>query len=325
MKETINWGIIGLGKIARHFVNDLKLVSNAKLHAVASRSEAKAKDFATEFGASHAFGSYDDLMSCPDLDVVYIATPHIKHCENTLMCLKNKIPVLCEKPFAMNSSEVKKMIDTARANDTFLMEAIWTRFLPNTMRIVELIESGIIGDLVSLKADFGFKATVNLEGRLYNKALGGGSLLDIGIYPLFLAQLLFGNPQEIKAFAQIGETGVDENCSMLLKFSDTQHAILDSTIVNHTPTVAYIYGTKGRIKIHRRWHEADSFTLFELDKEPKQFSFDHEGAKGYKFEAEHVMKCLQEGKKESNLLPLSFSMDLMNLLDRVREEIGLVY
>lgn len=325
MEKTINWGILGLGKIARHFANDLKKVPHAKLHAVASRSADKAQSFANEYEAEYHYGSYEAMMDCPDLDVVYIATPHVFHCANTLLCLENKIPVLCEKPFAMNSDEVGKMIAAAKANDTFLMEAIWTRFLPNTLKVLEVIKNGAIGELISLKADFGFKATVDLEGRLYNKKLGGGALLDIGIYPVFLAQLLFGKPTDLKAFATIGTTGVDENNSILLRFSNRQHAILDSTVLNVTPTEAIIYGTKGSIKIHRRWHEASSFTLLEDDKAPQEFSFDYEDCRGYRFEAAEVGKCLRAGKKESEILPLSFSEDLMELLDSIRGEIGLVY
>ncbi len=325
MGNTFKWGIIGLGKIARKFAEDLQKSPNMELHAVASRDIEKAKTFAKEHQVKYSYGSYEALMTCPDLEAIYIATPHILHKKNTLLCIQNKIPVLCEKPFAMNSEEVEEMILAARTNDTFLMEAIWTRFLPTTLQIIEVIKSGKIGDLVMLKADFGFKAPLDFESRLYNKKLGGGSLLDIGIYPLFLAQLLFGKPSEIKAFAQIGKTGVDENCSMLLRFSQNQHAILDSSILNDTPTVAYIYGTKGRIKIHRRWHESNSFTVFELGKEPQEFSFDFEGCRGYRFEAEEVMKCVRAGKKESEVLPLSFSKDLMGLLDNVRAEIGLQY
>jgi len=325
MEKTFNWGIIGLGKIAQKFAEDLEKTPNSTLHAVASRSIEKAKIFAQNNQASHAFGSYESLMKCPDLDAIYIATPHILHHSNALLCLQSKIPVLCEKPFAMNSQEVEGMISAAKENDTFLMEAIWTRFLPTTRKILEVIQNGTIGELVMLKADFGFKAPYDLEGRLYNKNLGGGSLLDIGIYPLFLAQLLFGKPSEIKAFAQIGKTGVDENCSMLLRFSNNQHAILDSTILNDTPTVAYIYGTKGRIKIHRRWHESHSFTVFENGKNPHEISFDFEGCRGYRYEAEEVMRCVRAGKKESELLPLSFSKDLMELIDKVRSQIGLQY
>ena len=325
MEKIFNWGIIGLGKIARKFTEDLQKTPNSTLYAVASRSIEKAKMYAEEYQVAHAFGSYEKLVNCPDVDAIYIATPHIMHHEHTLLCLRNKVPVLCEKPFAMNSQEVEEMISAAKENDTFLMEAIWTRFLPTTKKILETINKGTIGELVMLKADFGFKAPINLESRLYDKNLGGGSLLDIGIYPLFLAQLLFGKPSEIKAFAQLGKTGVDENCSMLLRFSENQHAILDSSILNDTPTVAYIYGTKGRIKIHRRWHESNSFTVFENDKEPHEISFDFEGARGYRFEAEEVMRCVRTGKKESDLLPLSFSKDLIALMDKVRAEIGLQY
>ena len=325
MEKTFNWGIIGLGKIAKKFAEDLQKTPNTALHAVASRSIEKAKNFANEYEVKHAYGSYESMMTCPDLDAIYIATPHVLHGVNTLLCLQHKIPVLCEKPFAMNTKEVEQMVVAAKENDTFLMEAIWTRFMPTMVKILEVIQNGTIGELVMLKADFGFKAPLDFERRLYNKNLGGGSLLDIGIYPLFLAQLLFGKPSEIKAFAQIGKTGIDENCSMLLRFSQNQHAILDSSILNDTPTVAYIYGTKGRIKIHRRWHESKSFTVFEEGKDPQEFSFDFEGCRGYRFEAEEVMRCVRAGKKESEILPLSFSKDLMELLDNVRKEIGLEY
>ena len=331
MTKTINWGIVGLGKIARHFANDLKLTPHAKLHAVASRSIEKAKIFAEDFDATHFYGSYEELLACPDLDVVYIATPHPMHCENALLFLKEGIPVLCEKPFAMNLEEVERMISAARESNTFLMEAIWTRFLPMTKKLLELVDSGVIGELVSVKADFGFQAPVDLESRLYNKKLGGGSLLDIGIYPLFLAQLLFNRNQtttdnfpEVKAFAQIGKTGIDENCSMLLRFSPNQHAVLDATVVNDTPVEAHIYGTKGSIKIHQRWHESKKLRLTVKGKAPQEFHFQY-AARGYRFEAEEVGNCLRAGKRESELLPLSFSRGLIKLLDAVRQEIGLEY
>ncbi|MEM6963177.1 MAG: Gfo/Idh/MocA family oxidoreductase [Bacteroidota bacterium] len=325
MKETINWGIIGLGKIARQFANDLKYVPHAQLHAVASRSAAKAKDFAAAFGATHSFGSYEEMMRCDDLDVVYVATPHVKHCENTIMCLENGIAVLCEKPFAMDSGEVQRMIAAAKANDTFLMEAIWTRFLPHIKKVIEHIQSGIIGEVKLLRADFGFKAPIDFAGRLYNKSLGGGSLLDVGIYPLFLAQLLMGNPIDLRASAHIGQTEVDESCAMILRYAEDKMAVLDSSIVRDTPMQAGIYGTRGKIQIQSRWHESNTFTIVELDKAPQTFTFDYEGAKGYRYETQHVVECLQRGKKESDLLPLSFSLDLMNLLDEVRAKIGLVY
>lgn len=320
----MNWGIIGMGRIARKFANDLKLLPNAKLHAVASQSLERAQEFGKEYLVPHAFGRYEEIVNCPDLDVVYIATPHVQHCENTILCLRHKIPVLCEKPFAMNLEEAHKMVMTARENQTFLMEAIWTRFIPTIVKAMELVESGIIGEVISIKADFGFKAPFNPEGRLFNRELGGGSLLDIGIYPAFLALLILGKPSKIKAFANIGTTGVDEELGAVLQYNDGKLAHLHSTIRSITKTEAFIYGEQGTIHLHTRWHEPTGMTLLLQDGRPKPFHFDFKG-KGYHYEAEHVMQCLQTGKTESPLLPLDFSLDLMELLDDIRKEAGIFY
>ena len=207
MKNTFNWGVIGCGRIAHKFADDIQAISGASIHAVATRSLAKAKDFAKLYNAPHALDSYEALLEIEGLDVVYIATPHVLHAENSIMCLKAKIPVLCEKPLAMNTRQVQQMIVAARANETFLMEALGTRYLPSIAKTLELIKSGEIGDLNSVNADFGFAAEYNPEGRLFNRDLGGGALLDIGIYPLFLALLLFGKPEHINANATFGTTG----------------------------------------------------------------------------------------------------------------------
>ena len=324
MNKTYKWGIIGLGKIAHKFAQDLQKIPQAKLQAVASRTLEKAKRFADEYKAPTFYGSYEEMILEEKLDAVYIATPHVFHSENALLCLNNKIPVLCEKPFAMNRKEVEQMIDAAKTNDTFLMEAFWTRFLPSTLKVLQIIQEGTIGDIISVKADFGFKAEVDLKGRMYNKDLGGGSLLDIGLYPVFLALLILGKPEEIKAFARIGKTGVDEECNMLFRYAGDRSAILNSTVLYDTKTEAYIYGTKGKIHIPRRWHESDKFSLHVDNQSPQEFVFDF-NCKGYRYEAEEVMRCLADGRKESELFPLSFSMDLMNLLDWIRKEVDLVY
>lgn len=324
MINPFNWGVIGPGKIAHKFVQDLKATGNARLHAVASRDEDRAKAFAAQYGASHYYGGYEQIVTCPDLHAVYIATPHTGHMENTVMCLESKMPVLCEKPFAMNAREVREMIAAARRNDTFLMEALWTRFLPTTQKALEIIESGTIGEVLSVKADFGFKAEFNPEGRLFNRALGGGSLLDIGIYPAFLSLLILGKPQSIKAMANIGSTGVDEECGALLQYEGGKMAHLHSTILARTKTEAFIYGEKGTIHMHTRWHEPTSMSLLIEGERPEDFHLEMPG-KGYHYEAAEVMKCLSEGKKESDLMPLSFSLDLIELLDAIREEAGVVY
>ena len=324
MQKTYKWGIIGLGKIAHKFANDLLQISHAEFHAVASRSLEKAKEFAGEYKVANFYGSYEEMILQAELDAVYIATPHVFHCENTLLCLQNKVAVLCEKPFAMNRKEVKQMVDAAKSNDTFLMEAFWTRFLPSTIKVLEIIKEGQIGEVLSIKADFGFKASTDPNGRMYNANLGGGSLLDIGLYPVFLALLILGKPDDVKAFAKIGDTKIDEECNMLFQYNEGQSAILNSSILYETTTEAHIYGTKGMIHIPRRWHESDKFTLYIEGQSSQEISFDY-NCKGYQYEAEEVIRCLDAGKKESDILPLSFSMDLMNLLDRVRKEINLVY
>lgn len=324
MTKTINWGIIGLGKIAHKFAQDLAQVKDARLLAVASTSSGRAQDFATTYGAPHAYGSYEGILECPDLDVVYIATPHNLHYSSTLLCLNKGIAVLCEKPFAIHARQAAEMIETARAQDTFLMEALWTRFLPVTEKALELIESGAIGEVLSVKADFGFKAVFEPRSRLYDPVLGGGALLDIGIYPLFLAQLLLGKPASIKALAHIGPTGVDEETGVILQYAGGQMAHLHASIRSKTKTEAFIYGELGAIHIHTRWHESTALTLLKHEQRPLDFAFPMRG-RGYNFEAQEVVHCLQEGLKESQRWPLKSTQSLMELLDAIRREAGIVY
>lgn len=324
MAKIYNWGIIGLGKIAHKFAQDLQVVKNAKLHAVASRSLEKAKTFGKKYNASHYYGSYNEILSCPKLDVIYIATPHVSHCANTILCLNHKIPVLCEKPFAINAAEVRRMIAASKNNNTFLMEALWTRFLPTIKKTLNLIERGTIGEVTSVKADFGFNAPVDMNSRLFDQNLGGGSLLDVGIYPVFLSLLVLGKPTSIKAVASIGKTNVDETCGMLLKYPDNKMAILHSSIVTKTSTEAFIYGTKGTIRINTRWHEPTSLTVMVEGKEPKDYFFEFD-SNGYSYEIEEVQRCLRAKKLGSELLSHHFSLDLIELLDEIRMIAGIYY
>lgn len=322
--KKINWGIIGPGRIAHKFAKDLASLPDAKLFAVASRSLDRAQAFARQYDAPHAFGSYEEIVNCSGLDVVYIATPHVRHHDNTLLCLRNRIAVLCEKPMAINPREVQAMIFEAQKQDTFLMEAIWTRFIPSHLKMWELINQGVIGKVLSVKADFGFKPHYQPDGRLFNKELGGGSLLDIGIYPVFLALNLLGKPDDIQALAQIGETGVDEEVGILFKYDSGEMAHLHSTIRSETKSEAFIYGEKGTIYLHSRWHEASTLSLLLPNERPRYYNFEY-NALGYRYEAEEVMRCLRAGKKESDALPLSFSADLMDLLFSIRHQVGLKY
>ncbi len=316
-QRAFNWGIIGLGKIAHKFAQDLALLPNARLCAVAAQSLERAEVFATTYHAPFAYGSYEEIVNTPDLDVVYIATPHSGHCTATILCLNHKIAVLCEKPLALNSDEVGKMITAARENDTFLMEALWTRFLPTTEFLLTLLEKNTIGKILSVHADFGFAGKIDPKSRLFNKNLGGGSLLDIGIYPVFLSLFLLGKPTKIQATSVIGTTGVDESCAMIFKYEQSQIAMLHSSVRANTPTEAFIYGEKGYIHWHGRFHEPNKgITLHIYGESPVFYPFEWDSI-GFTYEAEEVMRCLRENRKESERMSLTFSTDLMAILDEV--------
>ncbi len=324
MESTFNWGIIGPGKIARQFAADLAFIPGAKVHAVASREKSRAQAFAADFQAPFYYSHYTDILDCPDLDAIYVATPHVGHFDNTIRCLEAGIPVLCEKPLAMNFRQVELLIDTARRKNTFLMEALWTRFLPSTRLMLELIRKGEIGELVGVKADFGFRSDLPPEDRIFNKALGGGALLDIGIYPVFLALLLFGKASEIKAMAKIGSTGVDEDTHVLLRYPGGQMAQLHGSFLVDTKREAYVYGDTGTIHMHADWYQQTELSVFSAHTETQFFPVEKKGL-GYHYEAKAVMDCIAAGKIESDLMSHAFSAALMLSLDSIRREIGLIY
>jgi predicted dehydrogenase len=322
--RKIRWGILAPGHIARGFAAGLKVTDNAELYAVASRSYDKAAAFAHEFGFQKVYGSYAELANDPDVDVIYVATPHHLHFENTLMCLQKGKPVLCEKPFTINSKQLEILVKTARENKVFLMEAIWTRFLPGILKTLELINEGQIGQIKILNADFGFKGNYDPESRLFNPFLGGGGLLDIGIYPVFLSLLILGYPKEIQAVAVKAPTGVDESMSISLSYESGALANLHCTFKAHTNTDANIYGDKGKIHLKHQWIRANEMVFTRNDENPIELNFPSR-AKGYEYEAEEVMRCLEIGLTESPILGLNFSLQLMKLLDAIREKCNIVY
>lgn len=323
MKRKIKWGIIGLGKIANKFAKGLNSVENSELYAVASRDINKAVNFNTEYKAKKTFGSYEELMQDRDVDAIYIATPHSFHHELTMECIKHGKAVLCEKPFAINSVQTNEMIELAREKKVFLMEALWTRFLPHFQFVIEKVQTGELGKIQSIKADFGFKAEYNESGRLFNKSLGGGSLLDIGIYPVFMAYSMLGMPDDLEAKAKFTETGVDINCDIKFNYKQGVQAQLYSTLEEKTPTTAEIEMEKGKITLNSRFHEPTSITIFSDGKE-ENIEFGVE-TNGYNFEAEHVAEMILQGKTESDVWSHKHTQDLMSLLDRIREKIGLEY
>lgn len=324
MTKTINWGILGPGKIAKGFVSSFLKIHDAKLYAVASRDEEKAKAFAREYNIEKFYGSYEDLVNDPAVDVVYIATPHAFHAEQALLCLNHKKAVLCEKPLTLNHALAAEMVAVSRKNNTFLMEAMWTRFFPTTIKASELIQKGLIGVVKYVRADFGFHAPYDPKGRLFDLALGGGAMLDVGVYPLFLSLFLLGKPAEIKSFAQLSKSGIDKMTAALLFYESGAIADIFSSVVADTSKTAEIVGTAGTITIHAPWYKGSSLTLKPNNGQEKIYDLPYEGT-GFEFQIREVMHCLQTNKKESKLMPLDFSLMMAEVSDEIRRQCGVRY
>lgn len=319
----VRWGIVGAGKIAQSFSKDLALVSGGRLAAVASRSLEKAREFAAEYDAPHAFGSYDALFESETVDVVYIATPHTHHAEVAIRAMEAGKHVLCEKPMGVNRLEVERMIEAAKKSKVFLMEALWSRFNPTIKAVKQLVDSGEIGDVGYLYSNFAFYALDRDEkGRLLNPNLAGGSLLDIGIYPIFLSYLMLGIPTDILTKVHFHETGVEKQCSMIFDYHNA-HAMLYSGLTSDSEMKSEISGSKGSVFINPRWHEATSYTLIK-DGETRTLELPKIG-KGYTHEIEEVHKCLQSGKLESDLWSHQNSLDLIYLMDTIRQKTGIKF
>lgn len=321
--SVIRWGILGCGKIAHKFAQDLLTIPNAKLQAVASRSLGKSTIFGNEYNSLKNYGSYKELCTDDTIDVIYIATPHSFHFEHTMLCLNQSKAVLCEKPFALNSNQVVQMIALAKKKNVFLMEAMWTLFLPHYQYVLNLIQSRELGDITHLKADFGYQFDFDAQSRVYNKSLGGGSLLDIGIYPVFTALSMLGIPGTIEAKAKMSSTDVDENCKMLFQYKNGVEAELYSSVVYDTKTEAIITFEKGTVLIHSMFHEPSRLTI-ETENGVEEKTFEVR-TNGYSFEAAHVNEMLLNNRKESTLMSFDMSLQLIQLLDRIRDEIGLEY
>jgi predicted dehydrogenase len=322
--KKIKWCILGTGKISRIFAEGLKVVENSELYAVGSRSLENAESFAREFNVAKAYSSYEDAASDPDVNVIYIGTPHIHHCDNTLLCLEKGKNVLCEKPFGMNGNEVRKMIAKAKEKNLFLMEALWSRFLPNIIKAKELIDSGEIGKVKFLNSCFSVKSSYGPEHRQFNRKLGGGSLLDIGIYNVFLSLFLLGKPKDFIAMAGIGNNEVDNSCSFTFKYDDDTLAVMYSSFMAECSSIAEIHGETGKILLPHMFHCPNDVKIIRSNGEEKTIPFKF-NSNGYNFEAEEVVKCLQTGKTQSDLMSWNDSLDLIDMLDSIRKRCGIFY
>jgi dihydrodiol dehydrogenase / D-xylose 1-dehydrogenase (NADP) len=325
MIDTLHWGIIGCGNIASSFAKGLRHVNGAELTAAASRSADKAARFAKEHGALRSYGSYEDILDDREINVVYIATPHHLHMENSLMAIEAGKHVLCEKPIAINSKQAKRMADAARQARVFLMEGMWTRFIPAVEQLQDWLNDGIPGGIHLFTADFGVRFNVDDGHRIFNSELGGGALLDLGVYPVSLASLIFKRqPDTIQTHVRMHATGVDELSTMLFDYKSGPLAVITSGSISRTPIEAFIAGKKLSIKIHSPLYCPSALTLTKPDGTSDSYEFPLEG-NGYNYEAAHVCRCLRKGMLDSDVMPLSESISIMETLDSIRAQWGLRY
>jgi len=322
--KKIKWGILSTGRIAHKFATALQVVENCEIRAVGSRTVESAQKFADEFNIPTAYGSYEELVSDPDIDVIYIATPHNLHLANTLLALNHNKHVLCEKPMGVNLKEEILMINKAKEKNLFLMEALWSRFLPNIIKTKELIDSGEIGEVKFLNVSLTFKSDKGPEHRHFNIDLCGGTILDIGIYNIFLSLLMLGKPKSFTAVAGLSEQGGDTNCSCAFKYEKDTLAVMFSSFMANAPVVAEIHGTKGKIILDHLWYCPGNVRLIDGNGLEKTFEFEFK-SNGYELEAEEVVNCILAGMTQSDLWSWNDSLQLIGQMDAIRKECGVVY
>lgn len=318
----LRWGIIGLGKIANHFAKDLLLLEGHTLQAVASRSEGKAKTFSDKFGAIDFYSDYHDLIHDEAVDIIYIATPHNSHMEWSVKAMEAGKHVLCEKPLAVNESQVRKMVDTARDSGVFLMEAFWTRFNPVIENIIQKISEGEIGAVKNVNVDFHFKSDQPTDHRLFNPRLAGGALLDVGVYPIFLSYLLLGYPKEVIAKSIAHKAGVDHQTSAIM-IHENGIGTISCGLSSDSHMSARIGGSEGYIVINPRWHESESYCIVTSD-ESQKIEVSKIG-RGYAHEIIECKKCIVAGKLESDNWSHNDSLSIIKIADDIRAQINLKF
>jgi predicted dehydrogenase len=315
----LRWGILGTGGIGHTFAEDLRLTDSGVVGAVGSRSQEGADRFGDEFGIAARHPSYEALVADPDVDVIYVATPHPTHCENAILALRAGKPVLVEKPFAMNADEAAEIVAVAREEKLFAMEAMWTRFLPHIGVIREWLADGALGELVTVSADHGQWFPEDPEFRLFAPELGGGALLDLGIYPVSFASMILGTPDRIAAVVDPAFTGVDAQTSMLFGYASGAQAVLTCTLRAKSPTRAAIVGTEARIEIDGDFYAPATVTLQPREGEPTTVESIHEG-RGLRHQAYEVARRLAAGDLESPLMSLDESVAIMKTMDAVQAQ-----
>ncbi|MDP9118210.1 MAG: Gfo/Idh/MocA family oxidoreductase [Actinomycetota bacterium] len=323
MSAPIRWGLMATGGIARTFAQDLRSLPDCEIVAVGSRSRSSADAFAPDLSIARRHGSYADLVADPDVDVVYVSPPHPVHRDATLLAIEHGKAVLCEKPFAMDRRESQQMVDAARSASVFLMEAMWTRFLPHVARLRQILAAGTLGDLVYLTAEHGQWFPQDASHRLFAPSLGGGALLDLGVYPVSFAHLVLGPPSSVTAVSTPAFTGVDATTSMILRYPSGAHAVLTTSLAAKSNNPAVIHGTEARLEIDGWFYTPTSMRVVSRDERVLESFSTPPGGRGMEFEAAEVNRCLRAGLTESPLMPLGETLDIMGVLDEIRAQIGL--
>jgi predicted dehydrogenase len=323
-EKVVRWGVLGTGGIAATFATDLPLVPGAELAAVGSRTPEAAAAFAGRHGFARSHGSWAELAADPDVDVVYVATPHVAHFDAAMTCLEGGKAVLCEKPMTLDLASSTTLVREARDRGLFLMEAMWMRLNPAIRRIVELIRDGAIGEVTNIHADFGLQGPFPATHRLRDPAMGGGALLDLGVYPLNLAHLILGAPAVVRSWARLTPEGVDDNTGILLGWDSGAIAALSCSLVGETRTAASITGTLGRIDLPQGFFVPRGFVLHRVGRATEDIAYPFLGS-GYQYEAVEVQRCLAEGLAESPLMPHATTLEIMSLMDTIRAQLGVAY
>lgn len=321
--NNFKWGILGTGGIARAFARDLAFLDGHHVAAVGSRNASSAADFAAEFPTATPYASYEELVNA-DVDAIYVATPHTFHAENSLLALNAGKPVLCEKPFTINAGEARAVIEKARELNLPLLEAIWTRFLPHIQVMREIITSGALGEIHTVIADHGQYLPEEIAPRLWRPELGGGALLDLGIYPITLAHLVLGAPQSFSTSATLTSEGVDSQISMIFDYASGAQAILNATMLNRTAISGVISGSKARLEMDGFFFAPTTMRLITRDGEVKEFPNTYQGL-GLREEAVEFARIVRANEIESPLAPHAMTLEIMELMDALRAEIGVRY
>lgn len=324
MTEHLRWGILGTGWIARQMTADLA-INGSPVTAVGSRTQAKADAYAAEFDIPNAHGSYEALVADPEVDVIYVATPHPSHAADATLALEAGKHVLLEKPYTINAAEARAVADLAQVRGLVVLEAMWTRWLPHMVRLREIIAAGTLGDVRSIIVDHNQKLPQDPSHRIQDPALGGGALLDLGIYPISFAWEVFGAPTTVNAISSPTATGVDRQTAILFGYGEGQQAVLHTALDTRGPNTAVILGVDGRVEIDPVWYNPTTMTVFDSDNNIiEEFDGRTEG-RGMQFQAAELERIVASGSLEGEILPPSQSVAIMATLDEIRAQIGLRY